>query len=117
MSLSLVTNGRAKSSKEMLWKHPDPYATQMAWFMHHVNQKHKLGLLTYDELYKWSIDEIGDFWSEIWDFSGIVASKDPIEVSMGHVLSDSGEALLTNGRLYLNMLHCFPDRTSLLVRN
>ncbi|MCZ6488555.1 MAG: hypothetical protein O6703_10305, partial [Gammaproteobacteria bacterium] len=25
----------------------------------------------YDELYRWSIDEKEDFWSVLWDYSGV----------------------------------------------
>jgi acetoacetyl-CoA synthetase len=76
-----VTNGQAKPSKPMLWTHPDPESTRMTEFMQRVNQKYHLDLQTYDDLFNWSIDQIGDFWSETWDFTGIVAEKRPVGVS------------------------------------
>lgn len=74
------TNGTAKPSKPMLWTHPDPDFTRMADFMRGVNSRHGLSLKTYEELYQWSIDNIGEFWGEVWDFTGITAEKPYQEV-------------------------------------
>ena len=73
-----MANGTAKASKvgkRKLWTHPDPGSTRMAEFMHCVNQKYGLRLKTYEDLYRWSIDDIGSFWGDAWDFTGITASK------------------------------------------
>lgn len=72
---SVTANGlnTAKSQKPILWTHPDPDSSRMAGFMHRVNAKYNLKLRTYPELYKWSIDNIGLFWGEVWDSTGIVA--------------------------------------------
>jgi acetoacetyl-CoA synthetase len=32
---------------------------------------------TYDELWRWSIDERGAFWQAVWDFAGVIASTPP----------------------------------------
>ena len=29
----------------------------------------------YDALWQWSVDEIGDFWSAVWDFTGVIGDK------------------------------------------
>ena len=29
----------------------------------------------YDELWRWSVDELEDFWASIWEFCGVRASK------------------------------------------
>ena len=65
---------------EVIWRHPDPESTQMWKFMQHVNKKFDLRLDDYQGLYKWSIDNVGDFWGEVWDFLGIVAEKRFTEV-------------------------------------
>lgn len=73
-----MSNGTAKSSnlsKQVLWTHPDPDSTRMAEFMWAVNRKHRLKLKTYDQLYRWSIDNIAEFWGEVWDFTGVTAEK------------------------------------------
>jgi hypothetical protein len=76
-------NGAAKppkQSKTMLWRHPDPDSTRMAEFMRGINRKYGLKLESYDDLYRWSIDDIASFWGEVWDFTGITAEKGLDEV-------------------------------------
>ncbi|KAG0648833.1 Malonamoyl-synthetase vrtB [Hyphodiscus hymeniophilus] len=58
-----------------LWKHPDPTSTQMWAFLQSINTKYHLHLRTYDELYQWSIDNLPDFWGEVWQFCGVRASR------------------------------------------
>lgn len=59
-----------------LWRHADPTSTQLWAFKETINQKYNnLDLSTYHDLYEWSIDNIPEFWEEIWRFCGIRASK------------------------------------------
>lgn len=60
-----------------LWEQsvPDREATAMYKFMVLLNRKHGLQLKTYDDLHKWSIENIAAFWGEVWETTGIVASK------------------------------------------
>ncbi len=44
-------------------------------FIAFVNRKYGLGLTTYSELYQWSIEKVSDFWSAVWDYTGIVCSR------------------------------------------
>lgn len=44
-------------------------------FMQQVNKKHGKAFETYDELYKWSIDDVATSWADIWDHCGIRASQ------------------------------------------
>jgi acetoacetyl-CoA synthetase len=53
----------------------------MAGFMHRVSQKYNRELKSYNDLYLWSIENIGPFWAEIWEFSGVIAEKGFLEVS------------------------------------
>jgi len=45
-------------------------------FTKHISDKFSLELPTYQALQDWSVDDVGEFWSEIWDFCGVVGSKD-----------------------------------------
>ncbi|KAG4436664.1 hypothetical protein IFR05_007843 [Cadophora sp. M221] len=74
------TNGTAKPSKPTLWTHPDPDSTRMAEFMRGVNSRYGLNLKTYEDLYQWSIESIGEFWGDVWDFTGITTEKPYEEV-------------------------------------
>src|SRR5215213_4429768 len=44
-------------------------------FIDTVNARHGFDLHSYAELYRWSVENIPDFWADVWDFSGIIASK------------------------------------------
>ena len=44
-------------------------------FMDVVNERHSLNLASYSDLYDWSVENIPDFWAEVWDFVDIKASK------------------------------------------
>ncbi|KAL2164280.1 hypothetical protein VTH06DRAFT_3496 [Thermothelomyces fergusii] len=58
-----------------LWRHERPAETPMWRFLEHVNSKYGLSLRDYPDLYKWSVDNVADFWADVWDFVGIRASK------------------------------------------
>ncbi|KAJ5040253.1 uncharacterized protein L3040_005914 [Drepanopeziza brunnea f. sp. 'multigermtubi'] len=75
-------NGMSNPSKpaSVLWTHPDPDSTRMSEFMRGVNQKHRLELRSYVDLYEWSIGNIPEFWGDVWDFTGVVAEKSYDEI-------------------------------------
>lgn len=82
-----VTNGHAPIE---LWRHPEPRNTCMWGFKDVVNAKYGLNLETYDDLYRWSIENISPFWAETWSFCGVEASQQFQKVGIfwphGHVL-------------------------------
>ena len=48
---------------------------QLTQFARHIVRKYKLELNTYPAFYQWTIDNPEEFWSETWDWCGVVASK------------------------------------------
>ena len=50
-------------------------AANMTAFIARINQRHGLSIADYDALYRWSIESKEDFWSELWDFCGIIGDK------------------------------------------
>ncbi|TNF90241.1 MAG: acetoacetate--CoA ligase [Gammaproteobacteria bacterium] len=50
-------------------------AANMTAFIARVNQRHGLSIADYDALYRWSIESKENFWSELWDFCGIIGNK------------------------------------------
>lgn len=59
-------------------------AAQLTKFRHFVNERHNLSLANYQELWKWSTgspEEMNDFWTSVWDFTGVVGDKGPAPVS------------------------------------
>jgi hypothetical protein len=92
-----IANGTAKGpdkGKRRLWTHPDTESTRMAEFMRGVNQKYGMKLRSYDDLYRWSIDDIVSFWGEVWDFTGITSPKhyDEVRKISPHVIQITSPA-------------------------
>ena len=48
--------------------------TNMFQFLQHVNAKHGTAFRSYDDLYRWSIEDIPTFWATLWDYAGFVVS-------------------------------------------
>lgn len=44
-------------------------------FMATVNARRELKLASYSDVYNWSVENIADFWAEVWDFAEVRASK------------------------------------------
>jgi acetoacetyl-CoA synthetase len=44
-------------------------------FIDVVNAQHNLNLASYADLYRWSVENIPDFWAAIWDFADVKYSK------------------------------------------
>jgi len=61
---------------KLLWKPSEDQIkkTNMHAFMTEVNQKFNKKFKSYNELWQWSVDNISDFWSQMWDFAKIIAS-------------------------------------------
>ena len=48
---------------------------QITQFARHVVRKYKLELNTYPQFYQWTVNNPEEFWSEVWDWCGVIASK------------------------------------------
>lgn len=64
--------------KSPLWKPTETQIknAQMTRFIEHVNNRHNRKFESYHELYRWSVDNLADFWAEVWSFVGIRASAE-----------------------------------------
>ncbi|MEM0353369.1 MAG: acetoacetate--CoA ligase [Archaeoglobaceae archaeon] len=62
---------------ELLWKPSEEIVrnANITKFVEYVNQRFGVNLQNYWDLYKWSVENIPDFWSAIWDFCGVVCSE------------------------------------------
>jgi len=62
---------------KMLWQPSEERIRQsnMFRFIQFVNDRYKLELNDYAELYQWSVTNISDFWASMWDFAEIKCSK------------------------------------------
>jgi acetoacetyl-CoA synthetase len=60
-----------------LWQ-PSPQdlkRAEMARFMSWAGQRRGRPFADYDELWRWSVDQLEDFWAAIWEFFGVRASR------------------------------------------
>jgi hypothetical protein len=65
------------SAPKLLWQ-PDERAVeeaQVTQFARQVIRKRKLDLNTYPDFYRWTVDSPEEFWTDVWDFCGVVASR------------------------------------------
>ncbi len=62
---------------KLLWEPTEEKkkSSNMDKFIDYVKSKHDLEISSYSDLYRWSVHEIPDFWSAVWDFVDIKASK------------------------------------------
>ena len=58
--------------------------TRMAQFMQ------QMGHHRYADLWQWSVDPPADFWSEIWDFCGVVGEKGNVVLRDGDKIPGAG---------------------------
>ncbi|MHB1042587.1 MAG: acetoacetate--CoA ligase [Eubacteriales bacterium] len=103
--------------KKLLWIPPEDTVkkTNLNRFACVVNNKRGTLFNDYSELYDWSIKNIPDFWSDIWDFCGVIHSK-----RYGRVVSSLSDMLgarwFEGARLnFAENLLCFRDRRTALV--
>ncbi|KAJ5609582.1 hypothetical protein N7528_010149 [Penicillium herquei] len=73
----------ATSNPRAVWKHPYPKTTRIDAFRRHVNRKYGLALRGYNDLHKWSVDQLEAFNAELWEFCGVVCSVPPLSVADG----------------------------------
>jgi len=65
------------SAQTPLWEpsEADREAAEMTRFMRHATQRSGRELSSYDDLRRWSVEELEDFWASIWEFCGVRASR------------------------------------------
>jgi acetoacetyl-CoA synthetase len=57
-------------------------AARMTHFMHWAGARHGREFADYEELWRWSVDELERFWADIWEYCGVLAST-PYERVLG----------------------------------
>ena len=89
----------------------------MTRFMEGVNMKFGKNFKTYDELYQWSVENIPDFWSAMWDFAEIKHSKGYDQV-IDDVSKMPGAKWFTGAKLNFaeNLLRYRDDQTALIFK-
>ena len=63
--------------KKLLWSPSEEQKkSSVIWaFLNLVNERTGAEMTTYEELYKWSVDQPVQFWEAVWDFYDIIGDK------------------------------------------
>lgn len=69
--MSSENMGEIATSSAVLWERQDKESSFMWEFLKGVNQKYGKDLKTYEELHQWSIENVGEFWGDVWAFTGM----------------------------------------------
>ncbi len=72
-----MNDNTRKSANNAIWE-PTPNrkkSTNLHSYIESVNQNYGLSLQSYEQLHHWSVDNISDFWSSIWDYCQIKSSE------------------------------------------
>jgi acetoacetyl-CoA synthetase len=66
-----------KAARTPLWTPPAGWRerAEMTRFMRWAGERRGRTFAGYNELWQWSVDELEDFWAEVWEFFGVRASK------------------------------------------
>ncbi len=104
---------------KLLWKPGDDRikGSNIYRFMKKINRKYGLSFGGYPELYQWSIENIADFWREMWEEAEIISSRGYDEV-IDDLNKMPGASWFSGARLNFaeNLLRYRDDRTALIFK-
>src|SRR5690349_16901578 len=104
---------------EPLWTPSDARVrdANITRFLEHVRQECAPELRTQQALYQWSVDHPDKFWSQVWAFCGIKASR-TWDQALLHGDKMPGAQWFTGSRLNFaeNLLRYRDERTALVFR-
>ena len=104
---------------KLLWQPSDERikSTNMYRFMHFINEKFNQNFTEYGPLYDWSIKNIPDFWTSMWEFAEIKASK-PYDQVIDDVNRMPGAKWFSGARLNFaeNLLRYRDDHVALVFK-
>ena len=91
--------------------------TNMYRFMTGINQKYNKNFTEYTELWQWSVENIPEFWEEMWTFADIIHSQ-PFDQVIDDVTKMPGAQWFPGARLNFaeNLLRYRDDQTALIFR-
>jgi acetoacetyl-CoA synthetase len=61
-------------------------AAEITRFMRWLGESREVQVTSYDELYRWSVERLEDFWAAVWDFYDIQSTAPYTEVLGRHVM-------------------------------
>ncbi len=105
--------------KEPIWRPSTERAqnSNITRFIDFVNGRHGSTFTGYDELYRWSIDELSSFWADMWEFCGVIASR-PYHEVVDDSAKMPGARWFSGARLNFaeNLLRYRDERTAIIFK-
>jgi len=102
---------------KLLWQPTEEQIkkTNMYCFMTGINKKYNKNFTEFKELWQWSVDNIPDFWAEMWAFADIKASK-PFDRVIEDINKMPGAKWFPGARLNFaeNLLRYRDEKTALV---
>jgi acetoacetyl-CoA synthetase len=104
---------------KLLWKPSEERikSTNLFRFMNIINEKYNQNFSEYEPLYQWSIENIPDFWANVWEFAKIKSSM-PYDQVVDDVRKMPGAKWFSGARLNFaeNLLRYRDDQTALIFK-
>lgn len=104
---------------KMLWKPSEEKIrnSNMNRFMNFINQRFGYKFSGYHSLYRWSIENIPEFWASMWEFAEIKASK-PYDQVVDDLTKMPGAKWFSGAQLNFaeNLLRYRDDQTALIFK-
>ena len=104
---------------ELLWTPTEARikSTNLHRFMSSINTKYNQTFSEYATLYQWSLENIPEFWSMMWEFADIIASK-PYDQVIDDLGKMPGAQWFSGARLNFaeNLLRYRDDQTALVFK-
>jgi acetoacetyl-CoA synthetase len=104
---------------KLLWKPAEEQIknSNMYRFMNVINEKYHQNFSEFEPLYKWSIENIADFWETFWEFADIIASK-PYDQAIDDVTKMPGARWFSGAQLNFaqNLLRFRDDKVALIFK-
>ncbi|GFS81511.1 acetoacetyl-CoA synthetase, partial [Nephila pilipes] len=63
------------SNSSLIWTPKEHHGKNVKKFQKIIEDKYQVKLDGYKDLHKWSVENICEFWAELWDFLGIISSR------------------------------------------
>jgi acetoacetyl-CoA synthetase len=87
-------------------------------FISFINEKYASRVQSYSELHRWSVTNVTDFWSALWEYVGVISSR-PYEKVVDDLNKFPGAKWFLGARLNFaeNLLRYEDEKTALISRS
>src|SRR5438045_3961151 len=90
-------------------------SSTMTRFLHDVSKRRHIAIADYGALHQWSIDNVEDFWRDVWTFCGVVG--DVSGEASGEVIGDQSAVTTVIDRDKMPGARYFPDAKICFAEN